>query len=81
MNRLFQSSERLGEKNKYRQGYFVLYNHQRYLVNEQINGLIDAQTKQAYSIGSQIKMTGGLQLITGVTQRDRLLHIQMVADK
>ena len=80
-NRLIQPNERLGEKHKHRQGYFVLHNHQWYLVNEQISGLIDAQTKQAYPIGSQIKMTDGLQLITGVAQGDRLLHIQMVAGK
>ncbi|MDX2505894.1 MAG: kinase [Gammaproteobacteria bacterium] len=77
-NRLIQPNERLSDKQKHRQGYFVLHNHQWYLVNEHIKDLMDVQSKQQYPVGSQIKITDGLQLLTGKEPGDRLFHIQMV---
>lgn len=77
-NRLIQPNERLSENQKHRQGYFVLHNHQWYLVNEQIKGLVDVQNKQQYPIGSQIIISDGLQLLTGKKKGDRLFHFQMV---
>jgi len=77
-NRLIQPNERLSDAHKHRQGYFVFHNKQWYLVNEGLPELIDVQTKQAYPIGAQIKISDGLQLLTGKKQGDRLFHIQMV---
>ncbi|MDX8393125.1 MAG: hypothetical protein R8K21_00880 [Mariprofundales bacterium] len=77
-NRLIHPNERLKDSDKRRQGYFVLHNHQWFLVNERIEGLINIKNKQKFPIGSQIKLTDGLQLLTGTDSGDRLLHIQMV---
>jgi len=77
-NRLIQPNERLSAAHKHRQGYFVLHEQQWYLVNEGLKDLMDAQTKQAHPIGSQIKITDELQLLVGKEPGDRLLQIQMV---
>ena len=77
-NRLIHPNERLRESDKRRQGYFVLHNNQWFLVNERIEKLIDIQSKQEFPIGAQIKITDGLQLLTGQESSDRLLHFQMV---
>jgi hypothetical protein len=77
-NRLIHPNERLKECDKPRQGYFVLHNNQWYLVNEGMEELMGVKSKQYFPIGSQIKITDGLQLLTGKNNGDRLLHIQMV---
>lgn len=78
-NRLIQPNERLAAIHKHRQGYFVFHDGQWFMVNEGIPELKDVQSKKDYPIGSQIKMTDGLQLLTGTKQGDRLFHIQMVS--
>ena len=77
-NRLIHPNERLKESDKHRQGYFVFHNNQWYLVNQSIEELMDVKSKQFFPIGSQIKITDGLQLLTGKNNGDRLLHIQMI---
>jgi hypothetical protein len=77
-NRLIHPNERLKESDKHRQGYFVFHNNQWYLVNQSIEELMDVKSKQCFPIGSQIKITDGLQLLTGKNNGDRLLHIQMI---
>ncbi len=77
-NRLIQPNERLAEHHKQRQGYFVLHNQQWYLVNERMKTLVNAQTKEAYPVGAQIKLANDMQLLTGTEPGDRLLHVQIV---
>ncbi|MDF1690426.1 MAG: hypothetical protein P1U35_12540 [Cycloclasticus sp.] len=81
VNRLIQPNERLSINHKKRQGYFVLHNRIWYLVNENIDNLIDVKTKKTYPVGSQIELIDGLQLLMGKSNGDRLFQIQMVEGK
>lgn len=77
-NRFITPNERLQESHKKRQGYFVFHNNDWYLVNENMPNLMNAQTKEAYKIGSQIKIIDGINLLAGKERGDRLLNVQMV---
>ncbi len=80
-NRFVQPNERLTPAQKRRLGYFVFHQNQWYLVNEGLPNLIDVNTKEPQPIGAQIKITEGLQLLTGKENGDRLFHFQMVEGK
>jgi serine/threonine protein kinase len=80
-NRFITPNERLKEHHKKREGYFVFHNNSWYLVNENITGLINATTKEAYPIGSQIEIIDGINLLVGMERGDRLFNFQMVVGK
>lgn len=76
-NRYVTPNERLTGDQKKRQGYFVFHNDFWYLVNENMPDLLNPTTNEAYPVGSQIKITDGMNLLFGRNRGDRLMNVQM----
>jgi serine/threonine protein kinase len=77
-NALVAPNETLTDDQKKRAGYFVFHQNAWWLVNERLQGLINAADKSPIPVGSKVMLQEGTQLLFGKESGDRLAVVQLV---
>jgi serine/threonine protein kinase len=79
-NNLVAPNEKLAADQKKRVGYFILHNGSWWLVNEQLNGMleINGAMKTPISIGGKVELKDGKQILLEKGDGGRLVVVQMV---
>ncbi|MCO6427628.1 kinase [Nitrosomonas communis] len=83
-NRNVVPNERLSDKQKKREGYFVLHNNTWYLVNDRMNELMDvtdSNHKKIIPVGSKVELTDGKRILFSRQDGGRLAVVQLVESK
>lgn len=83
-NRNVVPNERLSDKQKKREGYFVLHNNTWYLVNDRMNELMDvtdSNHKIIIPVGSKVELTDGKRILFSRQDGGRLAVVQLVESK